>query len=445
MKKPNEEGLTNDKNQSDKEENSNDTKANNSSKYVNEKGIADVECIRFSGEKTPVVKDKRSIGDDMSDYIFVQPRHHSHSSSGHSSHHHHSSRRHSHHRRHRSRGGRKKKIFNWKKALIITVSSLLALILIVVGSVFLLINKGKGELYEDEIHIMQPDNIETQIQDDGQYIVYNGETYKYNSNITSMLFMGVDKREMEEVDVSGTGGQADVIVLMAIDTQKDKMTMVSIPRDTVTDVAVYSIGGMYIGMEKEQLCLAYAYGDGKEKSCQNVLSSVQRMFYNVPIKSYFALDLDGVVAMNDAVGGVDVVSPETIENFAEGESYHLEGNDAERFVRARRHDIVDANLLRMERQKTYATSYINKIIEETKQDITTPVDIFNASSPYSCTNLNPSKISYLASELVMGNGMSIEMKTVEGSLTQDEEGYALYNIDEKAFYELFLSVFYEKM
>ena len=367
---------------------------------------------------------KRTFDDDMSDYIFVQPTK----------------------RRSESSRRKKRRRVNKKKVLLTIGCTLLALILLVVGTAFLLVNKGKGEMHEEEIHIIAPENIEAQVQDDGHHIIYNGETYKFNENIMSLLFMGVDRRDIEENVATGTGGQADVIVLMAIDTQKGKTTMVCIPRDTETDIAIYSVGGMYTGMEKSQICLAYAYGDGKEKSCQNVLSSVQRLFYNVPIKSYFALDLDGIAAMNDAVGGVDVTSPETIDGFVDGESYHLEGGQAEDFVRTRSHDRIDANLLRMERQKVYATSYMNKIIAETKSDITTPVGIFNASSPYSCTNLNPSKIAYLASEIVTGNGMEFEMKNIEGNMTQDETtGYARYHIDEKAFFELFINTYYEKM
>ena len=129
------------------------------------------------------------------------------------------------------------------------------------------------------------------------------------------------------------GGQADAIVMMAMDFDKNKTSMIAIPRDTITDVAVYSVGGSYAGMRKQQLCLAYAYGDGKESSCENMVASVRRIFYNIPISTYFALDLDGISELNDAVGGVDVISPETIEQFVEGEEYHLVGDEAETFVR----------------------------------------------------------------------------------------------------------------
>lgn len=78
-----------------------------------------------------------------------------------------------------------------------------------------------------------------------------------------------------------------------------------------------------LGTEKQQICLSYSYGDGKESSCENTVNSVQRLFYNIPINTYFSLDLDGISALNDSVGGVDVVSPETIGEFVEEKAITL--------------------------------------------------------------------------------------------------------------------------
>lgn len=256
--------------------------------------------------------------------------------------------------------------------------------------------------------------------------------------------MGVDKRELQKTEVHGTGGQADVIVLLAVDTKTGKISMINISRDTMTDVTVYSANGGYVGSEKQQLCLSYAYGNGKETSSENTVDSVQRLFYNIPIKSYLALDLDGIAAVNDSIGGVDVTSPETIGSFVQGQNYHLEGELAESFVRSRNHESADANTLRMQRQQIYVKQFMDKVISATKKQITTPIDLFNASSPYTCTNLNPSKILYLAQSVVLSDGMSVEMSTVPGESKMGKT-YAEYYVNESEFYELFLSVFYNQV
>lgn len=380
------------------------------------------ECIRFEGKRRPIKSDEKTIDDDLNDYVFTKP----HKTKKHKS------------KSHSQSTPRKKKK-RLKKVLLSIGCVLLGLILLVVGTYTYLFIKGSSELFEKDYSITAPQGVETQNQ--GEFVVYNGKTYEYNKNITSILFMGVDKRELEETEVNGTGGQADVIVLFAVDTKTGKISMINISRDTMTDVTVYSANGGYVGSQEQQLCLAYAYGDGKKTSCENTVNSVKGLFYNIPIKSYLALDLDGIAAVNDSIGGVDVTSPETVGNFVSGQNYHLEGSLAESFVRSRSHESADANTLRMQRQQVYATQFMNKVISATKEKITTPVDLFNSSSPYTCTNLNPSKILYLAQSVVMSNGMSVEMNTVPGEAKMGEI-YAEYYVNESEFYELFLNVFY---
>ncbi len=149
--------------------------------------------------------------------------------------------------------------------------------------------------------------------------------------------------------------------------------------------------------------------------------------------------------MNDAVGGVDVVSPETINKFKEGQQYHLQGGDAESFVRDRVHDRADANMLRMQRQQVYARSFMNTVMSSVKRDPSTAVDLFNDSAPYSCTNLNAAKVMYLAQDVALHGSLSAEIVTVPGKTTLNANEQAEFNISEKEFYEQFLSVYYEKM
>ena len=395
------------------------------------KHIVNDEYISYNGPRTKTEKDDKSIMDDVNDYVFTRHRKVRVTESGKGKK---SVKR-------KKITHRKKKMKRWKKVLIGIGCTLLSLIILIVGTFMFLVIKGGNELLGGDFKITAPTGVEAQIQDDGEYIVYKGRTYQLNKNITSILFMGVDKRELQTTEVNGTGGQADVLVLMAYDTKSGKISMINISRDTMTDVTVYSANGGYVGSETQQICLSYAYGDGKKTSCDNTVNSVKRLFYNIPIRSYLALDLDGIAAVNDSIGGVDVTSPETVGGFTAGQIYHLEGALSESFVRARGHESADANTLRMQRQQIYATEFMNKMISKTKQQITTPVDLFNASSPYTCTNLNPSKITYLAMSAVMSNGMSVEMKTVPGTAKMGKT-YAEYYINEEQFFELFLSVYY---
>lgn len=382
---------------------------------------------------------KNKYGIDVSDYKFLKSRasvrHHSsginHSSGGHSHHHHH------HHRRRR-----RKKMKTWKKVLIIVLSSILALVIAALCIFQVLWIRGRNAFFDATPEIRYvPETVQAEVQEDGAYIVYKGSTYKYNDKVTSILFMGVDKRSIEGENDQGTGGQADSIVLIAMDVKSDKLTLIPVPRDTVTEVQLYTPGGVYNGVKEMQVCMAYAYGDGEEKSCENTVRAVRRIFYNIPVNTYYALDLDGIAEVNDSVGGVDVRSPETIGPFTEGEEYHLEGKLAENFVRLRDKTSVESSMKRLDRQKIYAKSFLSTMSKKIKSNIFSAVSIFNESSPYSCSNLDASRVTYLSTEF---SGMSYDIKDVPGQLTYDNK-YARYNIDDEKFFELFLSVYYEKM
>ena len=148
--------------------------------------------------------------------------------------------------------------------------------------------------------------------------------------------------------------------------------------------------------------------------------------------------------MNDAVGGVDVTSPETIDEFVEGENYHLEGRASERFVRSRDKSKLDSSMQRLERQRIYAKSFLTKMQSSLKKNPTSALTLFNDSSPYSCTSLTAAKVAYLVRELMFGGSMKTDIITVAGNMTYNGE-LAEYVIDENAFFEQFLSVYYEKV
>ena len=357
-------------------------------------------------------------------------------SSGHR-HHHSSKSGKSRKRHHRSK---RKKII--KKVLLIVGIILLLAAIITAGSIAVLYHTGKNEMKPDRVKIEAPKNVET--VDDGRYIYYKNGKYKYKDDIINMMFLGIDRNNGLGTDGIGANGQADVIAIAAIDSAKSKVTIINVPRDIITDVKVFSSSGGYSGTEKMQIALSFAYGDGGDTSCVNTMSAVRSLFYNVPISSYFALKMEGVPELNDSIGGVDVTSPETISIFEKGQKYHLDGEDALLFVQRRDMESVNANLKRNERQKVYLNSFISKFINQTKSDIGVPINVFNASKPYSFTNLNANRITYLATEFILNKKMAIQMKSVPVTVEKQGNNAANY-VKEEQFYELFLDVFYEKV
>ncbi len=350
-------------------------------------------------------------------------------------------------------GSRKRRKPWWKKLLIILsiiLASLIALSAIAVGVFFILKESGIAQLTGSEVNMTAPviENAGVSVDNSRNTITYNGKTYAYNSNMTSILCMGVDKRDglgLED-EVVGTGGQADALYLVALDTKTGETDVIAISRDIYADIGVYSADGVYTGTEKAQLCLAYAYGDGKETSCRNTVNAVQRLFYNLPINSYFALELSAIDELNDAVGGVVVTLEDDYMYYGinfygrAGDTVRLHGIEARAFLQYREVSELNSSVDRMNRQIQYLEGFASSAIEMTQNDITTPVTLFNIVGDNSVTNLNASKISALG-YTVATSGAEVDFRKVPGEVIHNGE-YAEYVVDEQAMLELILDVYY---
>lgn len=334
-----------------------------------------------------------------------------------------------------------------RRIILIVLCVIIGLILAGGCTVFALKKIGEKKMTESTVTAPEAVPSEAAVEDDGKTVIYKGQKYRYNEENINILCMGVDKSISETGEESvGANGQADVLILMNLDTANGTLTMVNIPRDTLVDVSKYNVDGEYTGVEKMQICLAYAYGDGKETSCDNVTEAVGRLLYGMPVHSYAAIDYDAISLLNDAVGGVTVVVLEDMTSvdwrFSEGNTVTLHGQQAHSYVRARDWDRVDANLLRMERQKQYLNAFIQTALTATKSDLSVPLDLYNAASDYMVTNLGASSVAYLASEVIDCGVNEIISFTVPGEMVAGDV-YAEYIPDEVGLYEMVLNVFYE--
>lgn len=340
----------------------------------------------------------------------------------------------------------------------IVVCVLLLIIVLFLGIFALLRARGRKEMLgkgEVQVQMTAPvlEGQDIVMEDDGEVIVYNGETYRFNENITSILCMGIDREKWNEGEnVIGTSGQADMLMLAILDMESGRVKLWNISRDSMADVDLYDTNGNYVETKNMQLCLAYAYGDGKKTSCENTLRSVSRLLYGVPIQSYAALDMAAIRPLNDAIGGVEVtIHEEDIlpAKFVAGTTVLLQGDDAEDYVQARRTELpdepIDSNNNRMARQKQYMMNFIQKALQQTKADVTTPVKLFQTAmqGDNMVTDLTVSRISYLTSIFSNVNFTEESFRTVPGEVVAGEV-YAEYHVDDQALYEMILDTFYIK-
>ncbi|MGN0115150.1 MAG: LCP family protein [Acutalibacteraceae bacterium] len=332
------------------------------------------------------------------------------------------------------------------RVLIIILCVLLAILIALGATWFILYKSGESQLKtpSDFAVNIDDDNV-SRVDEDGSTIEYNGKLYRLNPDVVSLLFIGIDREELgNENNVVGTGGQADAVYLVSINTEQKKYKVISISRDTMTDIGVYSADGKYVGTEKKQLCLSYAYGDGKTTSCENTVRAVSSLFYNIPIQSYFALERSAIPTLNDTIGGVTV--PVYDEDGKDtGKTTTLFGEDAYDYVHYRDLSRLDSNNIRMTRQMAYIKAFIKKLISSAASNLNVALDFFNTASQYSSTNLNTSIVTYYATT-VLANGSNIDIDYVKlpGKITKGKSGNAEYNHDKDALTKLVIETYYEE-
>ena len=276
---------------------------------------------------------------------------------------------------------------------------------------------------------------------------YEGVHYRYNPDILTFLFLGIDKMgEVEPVKDGIDGGQSDAIFLLALNPHNKKATVIGIPRDTMTEVEVYSRTGAYLGIVTAQLCLQHGYGDGAQVSCERSRDAVSKLFYGLPIHGYCAINMGAIPLLNDAIGGIDLTAMETMDfdgfHVREGEELHLEGTDAYHYLHDRDTRSAGSAGRRLERQRQYLTAYAVAAVAALKEDIALPVNLYGTLSRYMVTDITVDEVGYLATQVI---GYSFEdMCMLEGEIDMGERFEEFY-LDEEALYRLILDVFYEEV
>jgi LCP family protein required for cell wall assembly len=313
------------------------------------------------------------------------------------------------------------------------------------GYFYYLLDKGKKGLMTENPVIEAHNSV---VSEDGSSVKYKGSVYEQNENIVSFLIMGIDDIEGTNDDKDiGNKGQADTIFYCTLDTETGDIKMLNISRDSMVDVDLYDKEGNFVNTEQKQICLAYAYGHDDVSSCENVKKSASRLLFNAPIDFYVAIDFPAVSILTDTVDGVTVEVLEDLTKkdaaLKKGETVTLNGKQSMIYVRSRDFDTLDSNNNRMQRQKQYVIEFLKKVQSLIKSKPFTVINIYQAITEYTTTDLDLSKILYLAS---VGFNKEFNMgmiKTVEGEVVEGEE-YAEFHVDEDSLYNSLLSMLYKK-
>ncbi len=331
--------------------------------------------------------------------------------------------------------------------ILLIVLAVIALLAIILSTAFSISSQlGKRSLLEKTQTAIIGTIDGATSSNDGATVYYDGKIYTYNPNVLSVVFMGIDRSELD-ADLVGNGGQADAIYIFTYDLESGRCCAIPVSRDTMVEVRTYSASGAAMSLETMQLCLSYGYGNGQDTSCQNTLESLSRLFYNLPFSSYVAMNWDGIAPLNDAIGGVTITALEDVDtqysSIKKGDKLTLKGKDAWSYVKYRNTSILESNNLRIDRQKQYLKAYTSNLMPAIRQKFTIVTDLINTALEYTYSNLTVNQVVYIASRIVpdVYSSNDIEFKNIKGKVEKGDL-YAEFYPNEKSLYKTILDVFY---
>ncbi len=216
-----------------------------------------------------------------------------------------------------------------------------------------------------------------------------------------MIIMGVDNREGE------TRARSDTLIVARVDPPRERVTLVSIPRDTRVRIP---------GHGTQKINAANALGGPAL-----VIETVQD-FVGVPISHYVEIDFNGFKDVVDALGGVTVDVPQKIQDPKAGNydpaaytiyagEQKLTGAQALTLVRSR--DFPQGDLQRIQNQQLFIKALLKQTLQVANA-FRLP-GIVNAVATNVTTDMKVGQLLSLAKQMNGMSGDALEAVTMPGT------------------------------
>ena len=283
-------------------------------------------------------------------------------------------------------------------------------------------------------------------QADQETVEVDGTTYRKRDDLSVILAMGVDHETQETYDYR-KAGQADFLRLIVLDNKNKTVQQLQIDRDTITPVTMLGVLGDRYEPVTQQICLGYAFGDGRQSSCEVTVEAVENLLGGQKIDQYLSMGLDGISTLNDLAGGVTVTLEDDFSAIdpamTKGTTLTLWGDQAEVYVRTRRSIGVGTNEARMARQEQYIRQITSQLDAKVQQDQNFVLIAYDALEPYLYTNIPRGQ---LANEAWAAKDYE-RMDTIkpDGTYQVGEDGFMEFYPDADALQQAVLQLFYEKV
>ncbi|WP_309251328.1 LCP family protein [Paenibacillus pabuli] len=275
---------------------------------------------------------------------------------------------------HLTRRKPKKPKKRWKKPLIIILSTL-----IVLG--------GVGFIYQKQLvllafNLFASGTVKEALDESFKPVGDQDAPVVEHTDPFSLLLLGIDQRDNEP-------SRSDTIIYSVVRPEKNKVLLLSIPRDSYTDI---------IGRDvKSKINSAYAHGEAKM-----AMDTVEHLLEN-KVDFYAAINFNGLKDIVDAVGGVELPIKKNIENklktheklFVEANKPIYSGEEALGYVRYRE----DSDFNRTMRHRLFLSAFMNRALEV--KNLTKIPDVIQIAGSNFTTNMNSDFIMKFAESLYM--------------------------------------------
>ena len=278
-------------------------------------------------------------------------------------------------------------------------------------------------------------------------VEWNGERYRKKPAMTLILLGGIDKESTETASPRVSyrnGGQADFLMLLAIDHGEKKIYQLQIDRDTMTEVTVLGVYGNETGTRELQICLAHSFGARPADNARYTVRAVRTLLNGLEIDGWYMIDYSAVPALSEILDGVPVRIPEDMTavnpEWYKGHTITLTGKDAETFVRTRKTVGSGTNAERMERQAVYMRSVIERIRLKLADDNGFASELVSAFRSAAVTEMTEQR---LLEEISKARAYEVQpVDRLTGQYTQDESGFAEFYPDKDSVTEWIMNHLY---
>lgn len=277
---------------------------------------------------------------------------------------------------------------------------------------------------------------------------YKGSRYRYNDHLSNFLFLGIDKRQFQTTENGNAdAGQCDALYVMSQDRVTNEVRMISIPRDTITQIQIYYLGGENSYYADDHISLSYAYGDGRFGSCEMSRLAVSNLLHNMPIREYCSLALDSLTVLGRNIDGVKVRVPDDSlayqdENYSAGSEVTIDEDNIELYLRTRDINTTNSAIFRLNRQKEYLSAFMLRLGEKYKEDPGVISHLFLDLKPYMVTNMTTDSFVNLMGSIQKGPG--IIRVNVPGDGVFGEE-YDEFRVNQEEFSDVLVKNFCVKV